>query len=708
MPTAFATASELTPAELAAAPVRYPAPLQLERPLHVEGAKAAQGAQTLGLENVRNLLEHLPRDRREARSVGALIAGETATILVVVRRITARPVRRRGMRPLVEAAVADASGTLRVTFFNQPWLVDRYPAGTHLMLHGKADGRGGFTVQGHAPTGESPDPGNTEAAGVPHYPATDGLSSTQILALVHAYSANFDDELEPLGAAVRLREQLLDRPGALRASHFPNDANDQEQGRRRLAFDELLLAQLTLQQRRRNRQASSVAPVLGGERELTGRWLEHELPFPLTGDQRMALEAIDADIARAEPMQRLLMGEVGSGKTVVALYAMLRAVEHGYQAALMAPTETLAEQHFATLQKLLGVEPVRAGLLTGSTPARRRTDLLGKLASGELSLIVGTHALIEDTVEFDRLGVVVVDEQHRFGVGQRAALAAAGAAGQSPHELHMTATPIPRTLALSHYGDLDMTVLRELPRGRQPIATHVCSTDAERERAYERIRAEVDSGRQAFVVCPLVEESEALQARAATAEFQRLKAGPLSDYEVVLMHGQMRPVEKQDAMARFASGAAQILVATTVIEVGIDVPNATVMLIEDADRYGISQLHQLRGRIGRGEHASLCLLFGRRDSRRLQALAAESDGFQLAEVDLALRGEGELIGTRQSGVAQYRFVEFPADAELQERARLYGRAVIDRDPDLVEPEHALLAVALRASYGADAAAPIRA
>ncbi len=377
----------------------------------------------------------------------------------------------------------------------------------------------------------------------------------------------------------------------------------------------------------------------------------------------------------------------------------------------MAPTETLAEQHFATLQKLLGVETVRAGLLTGSTPAGRRSDLLGKLASGELSLIVGTHALIESTVEFDRLGVIVVDEQHRFGVSQRAALAAAGvngAARQSPHELHMTATPIPRTLALSHYGDLDMTVLRELPRGRQPIATHVCSSDAERERAYARIRAEVDGGRQAFVVCPLVEESEALQARAATAEFERLRAGPFSAYEVVLMHGQMRPLEKQEAMARFASGAAHVLVATTVIEVGIDVPNATVMLIEDADRYGISQLHQLRGRVGRGEHPSLCLLFGRRDSRRLQALARESDGFALAEVDLALRGQGELTGTRQSGAVQYRFVEFPADAELQERAHLYGRAVIDRDPDLVEPENALLAVAMDASYGAEATAPIRA
>jgi ATP-dependent DNA helicase RecG len=711
MPTAFATLTELTPAELASAPVRYPSPRQLERPLRVKGAKAAQGAENLGLRTVGDLLEHLPRDQREARSVAELIAGETATIIVVVTRIAARPVRRRGMRPLVEATAADASGSLRVTFFNQPWLVDRYPAGTRLMLHGKADGRGGFTVQGHAPTEEPPGgelgPAGA-AAGVAHYPATDGLSSTQILALVREHALNFDDALEPLPAAVRLRERLLDRPGALRAAHFPAGVEDQEHARRRLAFGELVFAQMALQQRRRNRQASTSSARMAGPRELTARWLDHELPFPLTGDQRDAIAVIDADIARGEPMQRLLMGEVGSGKTVVAVYAMLRAVEHGFQAALMAPTETLAEQHFQTVQRLLGAESVTAGLLTGSTPARRRADLLGKLATAQLSLIVGTHALIEDAVEFDRLGLVVVDEQHRFGVGQRAALAAASAAsGQSPHELHMTATPIPRTLALSHYGDLDMTVLRELPRGRQPIATHVCSTDAERERAYARIRSEVDAGRQAFVVCPLVEESEALQARAATSEFERLRAGPLNGYEVVLMHGQMRPSQKQEAMAGFAGGKAQILVATTVIEVGIDVPNATVMLIEDADRYGISQLHQLRGRIGRGDHASLCLLFGRRDARRLQALAAESDGFRLAEIDLELRGEGELVGTRQSGLAQYRFVEFPRDAELQERARLYGRSVIDRDPALVEPEHALIAEALRARYGDEARAPIR-
>jgi len=327
-------------------------------------------------------------------------------------------------------------------------------------------------------------------------------------------------------------------------------------------------------------------------------------------------------------------------------------------------------------------------------------------------MIVGTHALIEDAVEFDRLGVVIVDEQHRFGVEQRAALDRKGRGGlggdERPHVLHMTATPIPRTLALSHYGDLDFTLLRELPRGRQPISTFVCSSDAERSRAYEKIREELRAGRQAFVVCPLVEESEVLQARAATAEFERLRSGEFARFRVVLLHGQMRPGLKAEAMGSFAAGAADVLVATSVIEVGIDVPNATVMLVEDADRYGISQLHQLRGRIGRGSHASLCLLFGRRDSARLRALASESDGFALAEVDLQLRGEGELVGTRQSGLATYRFAELPRDGELLERARRWSRAIFDGDPDLESDENALLAQALRARYGEEAFAPIRA
>jgi ATP-dependent DNA helicase RecG len=700
VPTHFASLDELTGAQLRSAPIRYPSPLALERPLRVKGARAAQGAASLGLDTVGALLEHLPRDRRESRSVAELSEGETATIVVEVRSIAARPVRRRGMRALVEATVADGTGTLRVAFFNQPWLVERYPAGTRLMLHGKAGERGRFSVQSHAPTDERPaspaaatvgaDAG--QRTGVAHYPATEALSSTQILALVQEHAPNFDDVLEPLPARLRRRERLLDRPGALRAAHFPRGEEDQEQARRRLAFEELFLGQLALQQRRRHRRGAHRASQLAGAPQLTARWLSEQLPFPLTADQRSALAELDADLARPEPMQRLLMGEVGSGKTVVALYAMLRAVEHGHQAALMAPTETLADQHFQTVQRLLGSESVSAGLLTGSTPARRRADLLGKLASGELSLAVGTHALIEGDVTFDRLAVVVIDEQHRFGVGQRAALAAsAGTGGPVPHELHMTATPIPRTLALSRYGDLDITMLRELPRGRRPIATHVCSTEAERERAYERIREEVDRGRQAFVVCPLVEDSETLQARAATTEYERLRTGPFRGYEVVLMHGQMRPAEKQAAMERFAAGSAQILVATTVIEVGIDVPNATVMLVEDADRYGISQLHQLRGRIGRGEHDSLCLLFGRRESQRLRALERESDGFRLAEVDLALRGQGELAGTRQSGHdSEYRFADLTRDRELLERAALHSRTVLDADPQLVAPEHALI------------------
>jgi ATP-dependent DNA helicase RecG len=390
----------------------------------------------------------------------------------------------------------------------------------------------------------------------------------------------------------------------------------------------------------------------------------------------------------------------------VALFALLRAVEHGAQGALMAPTETLAEQHFRTVQSLLGAEPVTAALLTGSTPGGRRAEILNRLASGELSLVVGTHALIEEPVRFADLAVAVVDEQHRFGVRQRAALDAKGPPGLRPHVLHMTATPIPRTLALTAYGDLDVTALRELPRGRRPIATHLASSERARARAYDRLREELRAGRQAFVVCPLVAESEALQARAAEAEYARLADGELADFEVVLLHGQMRPREKQEAMARFAAGDADVLVATTVIEVGIDVPNATVMLVEDAERYGISQLHQLRGRIGRGEHPSLCLLFGPGDSRRLQALAEHRDGFRLAEIDLGLRGEGELVGTRQSGAPTFAVARLPEDVDLLDRARALARDLLAADGDLSAPEHALLAAALAGAHGADVLEPI--
>ncbi len=714
MPTQFASAEPLSAAEIVSAPVHLPRPSRLQAPLPTTdlGPRAARALETLGLHTVGDLIEHLPRARGEARTVATLMRGETATVLVEVQKIDTRSVRRRGMKPRVAATVADHSGSMEVSFFNQPWLAQRYPPGTRLLLTVRTDPRGRTSVTAHAPT----DMQVADDAQVAQYPASEGIDSTRILALMREHRAAIADTLEPLPARMRAAEHLPDRLAALTALHFPTTEQDPEGGRRRLAFDELLLVQLALLRRRARRERAAVAPSLDAERTLTKRWLATGLPFPLTDDQANALEEIDHDLAQAHPMQRLLMGEVGSGKTVVALFALLRAVEQGWQGALMAPTETLAEQHFATIQALMPGEAVPAALLTGSTTASRRTDVLGKLASGELGLVVGTHALIEPDVRFARLGVAVVDEQHRFGVRQRAALDAKGPAAPdgarggrlAPHILHMTATPIPRTLALVQYGDLEQTVLKQLPRGRQPIETHVAGGERERARAYERIREELRAGRQAFVVCPLVEESEALQAKAARAEFERLRDTELRDFRVVLMHGQLRPREKQEAMAAFAAGGADVLVATSVIEVGIDVPNATVMLVEDAERYGISQLHQLRGRIGRGEHASLCLLFGPKDSARLKALAVHRDGFELARIDLQLRREGELIGTRQHGDARFRVALLPDDAALLERARTRATAILREDPELERPEHTLLAAALGIAYGPEAAAKIAA
>jgi ATP-dependent DNA helicase RecG len=675
-PTAFATPDPLGGSELRDAPVRWPRPSRLQQPLKAPTKRAASGLGKLGLHTVGDLIAHLPSDSREARTVAGLRAGETATVAVEVRSIRARPVRSRRMRPLVEAIVFDASGSTRATFFNQPWLVE-------------------------------------------HYPAAEGITSTEILTLVRGARGALTDVTEFLAAAARVAEGLPDLPAALAAMHFPRDARDLRSGRRRLAFDDLLLAQLVFLRRRAERRARGGAPALDGEPTLSARWLERELPFQPTGDQLRAIATISADLAEPRPMQRLLMGEVGSGKTVVALHAMLRAVEHDRQAALMAPTETLAEQHFATIQQLLGGEQVRLALLTGSTPAARRRDILAKLASGELSLLVGTHALIEPDVQFDSLAVTVIDEQHRFGVRQREALGERDPAHPA-HTLHMTATPIPRTQSLARYGDLDTSTLRELPRGRRPIRTRLLVGEEQRAEAYEHLRGELRAGRQAYVVCPLIEEAEddgqagvqevsgaaGTALRAATAELVRLREGELAGFELELLHGGMRPAEKQAAMAAFASGRAQVLVATTVIEVGVDVANATVMLVENGERFGLSQLHQLRGRVGRGEHASTCFVVGHPGSARLRALAEHNDGFRLAEIDLELRSEGDLIGTRQSGLGQFAVARLPEDADLLERARARAESIVAGDPDLQAPEHALLAAELQRRFGELAATPI--
>ncbi|MFI5026638.1 MAG: ATP-dependent DNA helicase RecG [Solirubrobacterales bacterium] len=514
--------------------------------------------------------------------------------------------------------------------------------------------------------------------------------------------------IEPLPAELRGRRDLASVADAVKAVHFPETTEDIEEARERLRFEELFLYQAILTTRKRSHRTARPAPRLGKPGEQVGRWLE-SLPFEPTKDQLKAFDEIDGDLDSGEPMQRLLMGEVGSGKTVVAVYSMLRALEAGFQAVLMAPTETLAEQHAVTLGKLLAEEATPFALLTGSTPAARRREALERLATGELGLIVGTHALIEPTVKFARLGLSVVDEQHRFGVEQRKALDSKGVEGMAPHVLHMTATPIPRTLSLTAYGDLDTTALHELPAGRKPVRTQVVGED-ERAVAYELIREQLREGRQAYVVCPLVAESEKLQGRAAEVEAERLAAGELRDFAVGVIHGQMASADKAAAMEAFAAGDTDVLVATTVIEVGIDVANATVIAIEGAERFGISQLHQLRGRVGRGSHGSHCLLFveeaGGMARRRLKAVERESDGFKLAEIDLSLRGEGEVLGTRQHGLPRFAVAELPEDTPMLVAARDEVLDLLRRHGSLDAPELGPLREAARRRFGAGAADPI--
>ena len=687
----FASTESLSPESAASAAIRsYPRPSLLAAPV--------EGLEALGIETEGDLLEHFPHSHsnRELVPAAQLAIGQEGTVAVTVRTVSVKPMRNRRQKR-VEARVFDESGPLVAVWFNQPWIARELSEGTHVLLHGKLRQRNQFWVKNHELLNGSA-PVHTLGR-VPVHPATKGITPERLRALVSEARPLMRAVVEPLPARLRIEEGLAERPAVLEAVHFPETEEDEQEARTRLAFEELFLLQLAVAGRRRARREGRKARPLAARGVVVDRW-RWSLPFELTGDQERAIGEIDADLARERPMQRLLMGEVGSGKTAVALAAMLRAVENGAQGAFMAPTETLAEQHHRTLDSLLGGHmPVE--LLTGSTSAARRRELLDRLGSGELQLVVGTHALIEDPVEFRDLAVVVVDEQHRFGVRQRAALDAKAPDGLAPHALHMTATPIPRTLSLTAYGDLDATTLRELPRGRQPVETHVVDGARARARAYERIREEIAAGRQCFVVCPLVEESEALQATAATAEFERLRTTGFADQRVELIHGQMPSKQKGAAMEKFAAGEADVLVATSVIEVGIDVPNATVMLIEAAERYGLSQLHQLRGRVGRGEHSSLCILFGDPALPRLEAIANERDGFRLAEIDLQLRGAGEVLGTRQHGLPVFKVARLPEDDDLHVRARDRADQIMVEDPRLEQPEHALLREAVVGRFGSE-------
>jgi ATP-dependent DNA helicase RecG len=618
----------------------------------------------LGLETVGDLLAHRPRRYENAapdKTISELFGDEEATLDVVVRRASGR--RARGRLHLLTAQVADTTGELRATWFNQPWLESKLSPGTRLRIRGKTN-RYGFQV-------ESYDLGDASETAdfAPVYPSTADLAQKQLRGLADAALAYARAGGDPLGAVMRTTESLPLRADALVALHHPRSEDEAERARRRLALDELLTLQLALR-RRADAREELVAEALGAPGELVARY-RPVLPFTLTEAQEQAIRELDADLAKATPMQRLLQGDVGSGKTVVALYALLRAVECGRQGALMAPTETLAEQHFFTIEGLCAELGVRVALLTSSLGVREHRVVHQLLASGDIDIAVGTHALIQRGVEFRDLAVAVVDEQHRFGVEQRAALAD----NRSPHVLHMTATPIPRTLALTVYGDLAVSEIAAPPADRKPIVT-AWVTEERSSEAYTRLRRHLDDGRQAYVVCPLVEGSETVLARAAEDEAARLRGGELAGYQVGCVHGRLKTAERRDVMARFKAGEIAVLVATTVIEVGVDVPNATIMIVQEADRFGLAQLHQLRGRVGRGAEQSYCLLISRHPdelsegaAERLEAMVATTDGFSLAERDLEIRGEGQLVGARQSGLTDLRFTRLREDRDLLERAR---------------------------------------
>jgi ATP-dependent DNA helicase RecG len=654
------------------------------------GPALEQKLAKLGLRRVRDLLEHRPHRYEVAvpeRRIADLLAEEETAIAGEVRSVSVRRPRRN--LAIVQARVTDGSEEITAVWFNQAWLAERLQPGTRVRLRGQLK-RNGFQVRSYDLNGVA-----ATADFAPVYPASEEVTPQRLRSLVERALPHARDLPDPLPADLKVAEGLPLRADALWALHRPRSLDEGETGRRRLAFDELLVLQVGLAQARSGREAA-VAPGLGEPGELTARY-RRLLPFELTPDQERAIAEIDDDLAREAPMQRLLQGDVGSGKTAVALNALLRAVEAERLGALMAPTETLAEQHFLTIEPLCAELGVRVALLTGSV----KTELEGA------QIVVGTHALIQEGVELRELAVAVVDEQHRFGVEQRRALAsgspasgvnasraepatlssgaASGAWGveqrqalvesRAPHVLHMTATPIPRTLALTLYGDLSVTEIAKPPASRKPIVTSWVTAERSSE-AYRRLCKHLDAGRQAYVVCPLIEESETSQSRAAEAEAERLRRAELRGYRVGLLHGRLRPADRRELMAQFKARELDVLVATTVIEVGVDVPNATIMIVQEADRFGLAQLHQLRGRVGRGAEQSYCLLISRpreeltdNAQERLQALVDSSDGFELAEKDLELRGEGQLLGTRQAGVSDLRFVHWRADRRLLERAR---------------------------------------
>ena len=675
------------------------------------GPKHAQTLARLGLNSLGDMLYNFPRrydDYTQLKPIRRLDYGEDVTVIGTITLVTTRSVRG-GRFQITELILTDGTGSLRATWFNQPWIGRRLLKGSQIVLSGKIDQYLGRPIMNN-PECEPLEQENLHTNRiVPVYPLTAKITQRWLRRLMYNVVTYWSPRVaDPLPEPVRQTAQLMDLPTALLQAHFPSSTEQLKAARYRLAFDEILMLQLGVMNQKRNWQ-NRTARIYDTPDDWLGAQI-NRLPFHLTSAQQNALHDVRTDLSSGRPMNRLLQGDVGSGKTVIAALGIAMLVRHAAQSALLAPTSILAEQHYKSMLSLLAgngvqddegfdetscpMQPRQIRLLIGSTPESEKSEIRDGLSNGSIKLVIGTHALLEDPVVFADLQLAVIDEQHRFGVDQRAILRSKG---ENPHLLVMTATPIPRSLALTVYGDLDLSVMDEMPPGRQPIITQVFYP-RERERAYVFIRNQIGQGHQCFIIYPLVEESETNEALAAVEEQTRLQKEVFPNFKVGLLHGRMKADEKDDTMARFCQGEIQILVSTSVVEVGVDVPNATVMLIEGANRFGLSQLHQFRGRVGRSQFQSYCILIpdtpDAAENERLAAMVETNNGFVLAQRDLEQRGPGEFLGTRQSGYSELRLANL-TDIHLIEQARLTAQAIFEVDPDLKSPELQLLSQSLK-------------
>lgn len=669
------------------------------------GPKSAKTLKKLDLSTLGDLLWHLPRrydDYSQLKTISQLFYGDEVTVIGTVEEVNMRTVRSGKMK-LIEAVISDGTGSLRVTWFNQPWIADRLKPDRPIVMSGKID-----QYLGHL-TMNSPEWELLERKQlhtnriVPVYPLTAGVSSKWLRRVIHSVVNRLAQRVpDPLPDSVRLSAGLISLNQALQQIHFPDDWKHLRQAQDRIAFDEMFMLQLGVLRQKQSWEKLD-SPPMKVETEWVDRF-QASLPYELTQSQKRALKEIRSDLEAPHPMNRLLQGDVGSGKTIIAAAAVGITAECNAQSAIMAPTSILAEQHYRTLLEILPtateISEERIALLLGATSEADKQEVRQRLESGDIQVIIGTHALLEGPVKYSNLGLAVIDEQHRFGVEQRAILREKG---DNPNLLVMTATPIPRSLALTIYGDLDLSVIDEMPKGREPVITQVFRPQ-ERTRAYNFISKQIAQGHQVFIIYPLVEDTDKIQTKAAVEEHERLSKEVFPQFHLGLLHGRMKPDEKDQIMSQFREGEIDILVSTSVVEVGIDIPNATVMLVEGANRFGLSQLHQFRGRVGRGEHPAYCLLIPDSDieidNERLAAMESTTDGFKLAEYDLDQRGPGEFLGTRQSGFTNLRTAQI-TDIRLIEKARREAAAIFSVDPTLSQPEHSLIAEEMQRYWSAE-------